>query len=261
MKIAPLVFFAPFALTRTLPFALGVFSEQITDQLVVWALGTGVIGLLLGLVLQGGRSVFRHRWISALAAAAVSVAMGYVALVVVDVLFKTDFRFWVLALKPLDARHFGYVLIYLPFFTVFFLLSLRSFCVGLPVKGEGEAAALVFGGLAMALGFAVMLAAQYVSMATSGLLLTPDEPLNTIIAFQFAPLLFAIGVIAAFTYRRTGDYVPGAFVCALFVTWYIVAGTAIFPATANAFAPPRPAARAASSASPPAPVSPSSSSR
>ncbi|HXQ46156.1 MAG TPA: hypothetical protein VN806_06035, partial [Caulobacteraceae bacterium] len=150
---------------------------------------------------------------------------------------------------------------YLPFFTVFFLLSLRSFCVGLPVKGEGEAAALVFGGLAMALGFAVMLAAQYVSMATSGLLLTPDEPLNTIIAFQFAPLLFAIGVIAAFTYRRTGDYVPGAFVCALFVTWYIVAGTAIFPATANAFAPPRPAARAASSASPPAPVSPSSSSR
>jgi len=75
-----------------------------------------------------------------------------------------------------------------------------------------------------------MLAAQYACMAATGLLLTPDEPLNTIIAFQFVPLLAVIGIIAAFTWRRTGDYLPGALICALFVTWYIVAGTAIFPA-------------------------------
>jgi len=129
----------------------------------------------------------------------------------------------------------------------------RAFCTSLPLKTEGEAAALTVGGLAMALGFAAMLLAQYVSMALTGLLLTPDEPLNTIIAFQFAPLLFVIGVICAFTYRRTGDYVPGAFVCALFITWYIVAGTAIFPATANAFAAPRAARPAAAPSAAPAP--------
>ncbi|HXQ10879.1 MAG TPA: alpha/beta fold hydrolase [Caulobacteraceae bacterium] len=253
MKIAPVVFFAPFALTRTLPFALGVFSEQITNQLAVWALGTSVIGLLTGLALRRGPTAFRHHWLEALAAALISVGMGYLALVVVDLVFKTDFRFWVLGLKPLDARHFGYFLLYLPFFAVFFLLSFRAFCTSLPLKTEGEAAALTVGGLAMALGFAAMLLAQYVSMALTGLLLTPDEPLNTIIAFQFAPLLFVIGVICAFTYRRTGDYVPGAFVCALFITWYIVAGTAIFPATANAFAAPRAARPAAAPSAAPAP--------
>jgi pimeloyl-ACP methyl ester carboxylesterase len=253
MKIAPVVFFAPFALTGTLPFALGVFSEQITDQLAVWALGTGIIGFLLGLVLTRGKVALRHRWLKALAAALISVGMAYVALVVVDLAFKTDFRFWVLALKPLDGRHFGYFLLYLPFFAVFFLLSFRAFVTGLPVRAEGEATALAVGGLAMAIGFASMLAAQYVSMALTGLLLTPDEPLNTIIGFQFAPLLFVIGVICAFTYRRTGDYVPGAFVCALFITWYIVAGTAIFPATANAFAAPRAPQPAAISSAAPAP--------
>jgi len=56
-----------------------------------------------------------------------------------------------------------------------------------------------------------------------------------------------IGVIAAFTYRRTGDYAAGAFICALFITWYIVAGTAVFPAAMNAFGP-RPAARPAATA-------------
>jgi hypothetical protein len=154
----------------------------------------------------------------------------------------------VLGLKPFDARHFAYFVIYLPFFTVFFLLSLRGFCASLPVRGEGEAQALVFGGLAMSLGFAVMLAAQYLNMHATGLLLTPGEPLNTIIAFQFVPLLAVIGVIAAFTYRRTGDYAAGAFICALFITWYIVAGTAVFPSRMNAFAAPRAAGRPAAAA-------------
>jgi len=100
----------------------------------------------------------------------------------------------------------------------------------------------------MSLGFAVMLGAQYLNMHATGLLLTPGEPLNTIIAFQFVPLLAVIGVIAAFTYRRTGDYAAGAFICALFITWYIVAGTAVFPSRMNAFAAPRAAGRPAAAA-------------
>ncbi|HEY5007145.1 MAG TPA: alpha/beta fold hydrolase [Caulobacteraceae bacterium] len=245
MKIAPVVFFAPFALTGSLPFGLTTFSEQITNQLAVWAMATGLIGWLLSFMLRSGKPAFAPRWSEAWGAAMASVGVAYVALVVVDVLFKVDFRFWVLGLKPFDARHFAYFVIYLPFFMVFFLLSLRAFCASLPVKGEGEAQALIFGALAMGLGFSVMLAAQYLNMRATGLLLTPGEPLNTIIAFQFVPLLAVIGVIAAFTYRRTGDYASGAFICALFITWYIVAGTAVFPASANALGPPRAAAKPA----------------
>jgi pimeloyl-ACP methyl ester carboxylesterase len=245
MKIAPVVFFAPFALTGSLPFGLTTFSEQITNQLAVWAMATGLIGWLLSFMLRSGKPAFAPRWSEAWGAAMASVGVAYVALVVVDVLFKVDFRFWVLGLKPFDARHFAYFVIYLPFFMVFFLLSLRAFCASLPVKGEGEAQALIFGALAMGLGFSVMLAAQYLNMRATGLLLTPGEPLNTIIAFQFVPLLAVIGVIAAFTYRRTGDYASGAFICALFITWYIVAGTAVFPASANALAPPRGTAKPA----------------
>jgi pimeloyl-ACP methyl ester carboxylesterase len=234
MKIAPAVFFAPFALTKSLAFGLRTFSEQITDQLAVWAVLTGLIGWALSFVLRSGKPAFAPRWSGALGAAMISVGMAYLALVVVDILFKVDFRFWVLGLKLLDARHFAYFIIYLPFFAVFFVLALRGFAASLPVKGEGEASALIFGALAMALGFSIMLLLQYASMAATGLLLTPGEPLNTIIAFQFVPLLAVIGIIAAFTYRRTGDHAAGALICAFFITWYIVAGTAVFPASANA---------------------------
>jgi len=238
MKLGPVLLFAPFAITKTMPFALSTFSEQITNQLMVWALLNGVIGLVLSFLLRSGKTVFLHRWLSAAVVAAISVGAGYVALAVVQQSFVVDFRFWVLGLKPFDGRHFGLFLVYLAPFTVFFLLALRSFCLALPVKAESMAMALIYGALAMGLGFAVMLGAQYVHMAMTGLLITPDEALNTIVAFQFVPILAVVGVIAAYTYRRTGDYAPGAFICGLFVTWYIVAGTAVFPPTLGVTAAP-----------------------
>jgi hypothetical protein len=33
-------------------------------------------------------------------------------------------------------------------------------------------------------------------------------------------------VIGVYCYRRTNSYVPGALISALFVTWYVVTGTA-----------------------------------
>jgi hypothetical protein len=180
----------------------------------------------------------------------VSVGMGYFALVVVDATFKADFRFWVLALKPLDGPHLALFFVYLPLFLVFSLLALRGFGASLGIAGEGTIAALATGAVAFSLGFVLLLGLQYLHMAATGLLLTPDEPLNTIIAFQFVPVLAVVGIIAAFTWRLTGDYVPGAFVCALFLTWYIVAGTAVFPASVNALGPPA-KARPAAAARPP----------
>ena len=231
MKLAPVVLFAPFVMTKSLPLALHTFSEQITNQLMVWAVLNGLISLVLSFLLSAGRVKFPHRWISSAVVAAISVGAGYVALAIMQQVYAVDFRFWVLGLKAFDGRHFHLFLIYLIPFTVFFLLALRSFCLALPIKGESMAMALTYGALAMGLGFAVMLGIQYVHMAMTGLLLTPDEPLNTIVAMQFVPILAVIGVIAAYTYRRTGDYAPGAFICGLFVTWYIVAGTAVFPPT------------------------------
>jgi len=231
MKLAPVVLFAPFVVAKAMPFALSTFSEQITNQLMVWALLNGVIGLVLSFLLRAGKPAFPHRWISSAVVAAISVGAGYLALAIIQQVYVVDFRFWVLGLKPFDARHFGLFLVYLAPFTVFFLLALRSFCMALPVRGESLSMALIYGALAMGLGFAVMLGAQYVNMAMTGLLITPDEALNTIVAFQFVPILAVVGVIAAYTYRRTGDYAPGAFICGLFITWYIVAGTAVFPPT------------------------------
>ena len=85
--------------------------------------------------------------------------------------------------------------------------------------------------LALTLGFIVLLVLQYGTLWLSGKLFNPLPdpgfvPLSTIVAIQFVPLLAIAAIIATFAWRRTGSSLPGALISGLFVTWYIVAGTA-----------------------------------
>jgi len=203
-----------------------LFPQSIQNQLLVWALLNGLITLVLSFVLRGGKPVFTHDWVRSAGIAAATIAVGYLSLVIVDATLKTDYRFWVLGLKPLDARHALMAIPYFVVWSVYFLIANRAMSANLGVKGEGFIFQHGAWKLAACLGFLVLLLVQYGALFQTGLLFTPSEPLNTIIAIQFVPLLATFGAIAAFTYRRTNSYIPGALICALLLSWYVTAGTA-----------------------------------
>jgi hypothetical protein len=74
-----------------------------------------------------------------------------------------------------------------------------------------------------------MLIIQYVPLM-AGNPLPLGESLLTIVGIQFVPLLLIVGMIQTYFFHKTGRVYVGAFVCAIFITWYIVAGQAIqFP--------------------------------
>ncbi len=222
----PAITFFPFMKLGMLFFPMAFFPQWITNQLLVWALLNAVLTLLLGVVLKSARPSVKADWLRSAAIALLVVGVGYLSLHIVDAFFHVDYRFWVLGLKPLDSLHLGYALAYLPLWAAFFLVALRALHSNLAVKGEGRVAQYAAGMLAMCLGFVVLLAMQYASLFATGRLAIPSEPLNTIVGIQFVPLLAVVGLIAVFTYRRTGSHVPGALICALFITWYVVSGTA-----------------------------------
>jgi pimeloyl-ACP methyl ester carboxylesterase len=206
-------------------FPMAPFPQWIQNQLLVWALGTALITLLIGLVLRS-KPAFSNRWALATGAAVVTMAVAYLSLVLVDALFKVDYRFWVLGLKPLSAARALELPAYLVLWTLFFLVALRSLAANIAVRGEGFIAAIGWAKVAMAMGFLVLVVWEYATLFATGFLGTPKEPLNVIIAIQFVPLLGVIGVVGGFTYRRTNSYVPGALICALLISWYVTSGTA-----------------------------------
>lgn len=202
-----------------------LLPEGMTNQFALWAVANAVIALIAGRVL-GAKVANTHRLVPSIAIALGVFAVGYGALLLVDALFKTDFRLWVVAFRPMSAAQWRAFAVYLVPFVFFFLVAGRGLSA-LAVKGASSVAVYATALAAMSMGFALLLALEYGALFASGELLTPAEPLNTVVAIQFLPLTALAALIATFTYRRTDSYVPGALICALVVTWYIVAGQAM----------------------------------
>ena len=93
----PALTFYPVMKWGVLFFPMQLFPQSIQNQLLVWALLNAAITVALGFVLRGGKPAFTTDWAKSAAIAAATIAVGYLALVLVDAVFKVDFRFWVWA--------------------------------------------------------------------------------------------------------------------------------------------------------------------
>jgi len=224
--VLPALTYLPFMKLGALWFPSALFPQWVQNQLLAWALANTVLAILIALLLRRGRPVFSVDIPRSLFAAGLSVGAVALALSAVDRLLHVDFRFWVIGFRPMTEARWPTFLTYLPFWALHSVIAVRGLCALLAVDGASRrltylAAAGVMGG-----GFLVLAIAQYATLFTTGLLLTPTEPLNVIVALQFIPLLSLVGVIAVFTWRRTNSYLPGALICALFLCWYVTSGTA-----------------------------------
>jgi pimeloyl-ACP methyl ester carboxylesterase len=228
--IPALTYYPAFALAGSFVKPSAWLPQGITNQIVVWALINALIALALrpfapkrasraGIV---GQSVV---------IAIATVVIGYAALWLADLAFKIDFRFWIVALKLLSGRQFLIALIYLVPFTAFFVIALNVLHRNFSTMATPRGALYLTNIAALSLGFVVLLALQYGTLLAIGRLINPLPdpgfvPLSTIVAIQFVPLLAIVAVISTFTWRRTGTSLPGALICGMLVTWYVVAGTA-----------------------------------
>ncbi|QOZ27040.1 alpha/beta hydrolase [Bradyrhizobium sp. CCBAU 51753] len=228
--IPALTYYPAFALGGTVVTPSKLLPQGITNQILVWAIINGLI--TLALMWLAPKRASRSGLIGqSIAIAVASVAVGYAALWLADLAFKIDFRFWIIALKLMSAKQFLIFLIYLIPFTAFFVVALHLLHRNFSTMDAPRGALYLTNILALTLGFIVLLVLQYGTLWLTGKLFNPVPdpgfvPLSTIVAIQFVPLLAIVAVIATFTWRRTGSSLPGALISGLFVTWYIVAGTA-----------------------------------
>jgi pimeloyl-ACP methyl ester carboxylesterase len=228
--IPALTYYPAFAVGGSLVTPSQYLPQGITNQIMVWALINGLIALVL--MPFAPKRVSRSGIIvPSILIALITVIVGYAALWLCDLAFKIDFRFWIVALKLMSAKQFLIFLIYLLPFTAFFVVALHVLHRNFSTMGAPRAALYLTNVFALTLGFIVLVALQYGTLWLTGKLFNPLPdpafvPLSTIIAIQFVPLFAIAAIIATFTWRRTGSSLPGALICGLFITWYIVAGTA-----------------------------------
>ncbi|NNM03487.1 MAG: alpha/beta fold hydrolase [Gemmatimonadetes bacterium] len=220
-----------------------LFPQSITNQVVTWTTLVGLLSLVLfvfwhvttnrkrgatvasyGLTPDNG--VEWGRIGKSFLLALIIVSVGHLVAQVSAILFKSDFRFWVFAVRPLDSLHARIALSYaVPFIGFFLILSailhgqLRRSGLTVPRETAVNLGLLVS-------GFVGLLVVQYLPLFLGGTMTVPSEPLWTIISFQFLPIMTIVALITTFFFRRTGMVYVGGFVCGLLVTWIVVASQA-----------------------------------
>jgi len=219
-----------------------LFPQSITNQVMVWALLNGAVSAILltlwqrtrgraagattddyGLTWNGRVDWKRVSLSFVLALVIAAAAYGTVALSAA--VFTTDFRFWVFAVKPMSPLHLRMATLYLLPFALFFMVYGAVLCGQLTTEAT-TIRNVTRAVLLSTLGFAALIAWQYAPLFMGGTLANPGEPLWSIIAFQFLPLMTIAGAVTAYFHERTGHVYVGAFLSAMLVTWIVVASQA-----------------------------------
>ena len=220
-----LLFFPTFITAFVLLPASKWLPQAVTTQITLWALVGAGVSLVLGRLMKSRADTQQSDWPKSILLAGATVAAGYAALWLTDRLFHTDFRLWVVAIKLPSFRHLVIAAIYVVPLTLAFLVTARSLASA-TVRSDSARLRYLAAVLMLTSGFMVMLGVIYAVLFMTGSLVTAFDPLSTVIALQFVPVLAAVAIIATFTWQRTGSHRAGGLITGLLVTLYAVAGTA-----------------------------------
>jgi len=225
-----------------------IFPQAITAQLLVWLLLVGVIAVALFLIwhfafnrkakatagdygLTWGKKLDWEKIGKSFLLAFLVAFVGYLTLVFSAWMFTVDFRFWLFAVKPMSTIHFrSFVSFLIPFILYFIALGTVLSGQLRPTGRKGTELSLgsemaINVGL-LVLGFIGLLAFQYIPLLMGGTLTLRSEILFSIILFQLVPIMTIVALVYTYFYRKTGHIYVGAFLCAMLVTWIIVASQA-----------------------------------
>lgn len=221
-----------------------LFPQTITTGVMAWAVGGGLIGLILFLAwhfainrrqgarlanygLTDAKNVLEWSKIGKAALFAISTLVApYIALSFLDWAFHTDARIWFFNAKVITPYHIPIILSYLLPFALYFLMLSVILHGELRSTRLSPGREIVKNCLILVSGFIALLLYEYVPLLLGGTLGTPDQPLLAIVAYQFVPFYIIIAAISTYFFYKTGRIYTGAFMNALFIIALMVTSTA-----------------------------------
>jgi pimeloyl-ACP methyl ester carboxylesterase len=203
-------------------------NQQFNNEIIFWAVLNALIILLLSKVFAMKLPKMFEKLTQSIILSIAVFAFSYCIVSMADFFFKVDFRIWFLSFKVMSHYQLHAFFVYLIPFFIYFSVTLRSLHSVLTIENDSAIKQYFSNIMALTFGFLVFLIIQYGVLFSGGkpIFFHMFDPLRLIMSINFLPLMTFVAVVSTFSYRRTGHYLPGAIICSLFVTWYVVVGQA-----------------------------------
>ena len=215
------------------------FPQRMNNGVMLWALANGFVGFslfFLGLKLQGkpigrealGLDIQRGEIFRALLLALVVFFSFFGLLFVIYTLFHVDYRFLFLGVRLFQPPLLLLMLVYAPFFFVFFLSNSVRANLSLRFSDTPQWRSLLLAGIGNSLGLLLILLVQYATFAMTGTVRWTEGWLYVNLLFAIVPTMFILPYFHRYFYLMTGRTLVGPLITCLIFIMILLSNTVCY---------------------------------
>lgn len=211
--------------TQTGPLTIGVWSAVCgIFSVIVMTISYKFYGKKHGLSLKDrGIVLNREKVWKTILLSIIVIVCSFNLVFFAQYFFKTDFRFWVLAVKAFQSDKVLIALRYLPLFLIFYVInSISVNCFNYnSIGGKKSWGNIAIVALFNSLGCIVIVAIQYVAFFSTGFQVwrvTEGDRIGPIWLFPVIVILFLAAIISRIIYKKTRNPYLAGIINAMFVT-------------------------------------------
>ena len=215
------------------------FPQRMNNGVMLWALANGFVGFslfFLGLKLQGkpierealGLDIQRGEILRALLLALVVFFSFFGLLFVIYTLFHVDYRFLFLGVRLFQPPLLLLMLVYAPFFFVFFVSNSVRANLSLRFSNTPQWRSLLLAGIGNSLGLLLILLIQYATFAMTGTVRWTEGWLYVNLLFAIVPTMFILPYFHRYFYLMTGRTLVGPLITCLIFIMILLSNTVCY---------------------------------
>jgi hypothetical protein len=217
------------------------FPQRMNNAVMMWAVLNGLVGFLmfwLSYRFHGRKhGVVPEMWGAAITAREFgkTLALGlalyvayYLLLHAMYFFFHVDYRFLFMGVRIFRAEELWLLLMYVPFFFIFFLSNSLRVNGSMRTAGQPEWRSMLIAGIGNSLGLFLIVIVQYVTFWLTGTVYWTDGWLYVNLLFAVVPMMFVLPYFNRFFFRLTGRIYLGPMVTCLVFIMILLTNTVVY---------------------------------
>jgi len=217
------------------------FPQRMNNAVMMWAVLNGTVGFLMFWLTyrfhgkqhdvvpeMWGIQVARRELARTLLLAITIFVVYYLLLFTMYYLFHVDYRFLFMGIRVFRPIELLLLLVYAPFFFIFFLSSSLRVNAAMRTEGQPEWKGMLLAGIGNSLGLLLIVVVQYLTFAVTGTVYWTDGWLYVNLLFAVVPMMFVLPYFNRYFFRMTGRIYLGPMVTCLVFIMILLTNTVVY---------------------------------
>lgn len=217
------------------------FPQRMNNSVMLWATFNGLIGFILffsSYYFHGkNHGISPNNWGVKISASEffktcllsiLIFTLFYLFLNFVYLLFHIDYRFWFMGIRIFQPEMLLVLLMYAPFFYIFFLSNSLRVNGSMRVKDQPEWLSMMIGGFGNSLGLMLIILVQYFTYALTGTVFWTTNWLSVNLLFAIVPMMFVLPYFNRYFFNMSGQIYLGPMITTLIFIMILSTNTVVY---------------------------------